>query len=70
MAGDEAEISRVSKAISSWRISSSYEEFLIGISDYYWMQEEFHRSFYVSGEEMDFPIAYILVVHTNARQIA
>ena len=69
MAGDEAEIIHVAEAMSSWRSNNSYEDFLIEISDCYKLQEEFHNSFYVSAEEKDFPIAYILVVYTNPKQI-
>ena len=69
MAGDKAEVAHVTNAMSKWRSHYSYEDFLMKMSDCCQIQEEFHNSFYVSAEEKNFPIAYILVVYTNPRQI-
>ena len=63
------EIERVKKEIESWKSSESEEEWIESLSDCKKVVEDFSNNFYNSPEELDFPLAYILVVYTNPRQM-
>ena len=69
MADDKTEMVHVANALSTWKAEQSTVDFFVEISDCYQVQKEFNNSFYVSAEENNFPIAYILVVYTNPQQI-
>ena len=66
---DRAEIKRVKKEISSWQSSESEEEWVEGLSDCEQVVNDFSNNFYNSPEELEFPIAYILVIYTNPQQM-
>lgn len=63
------EIERVKKEIKSWQSSQSEEEWRQGLLDCDKVVAEFTNNFYNSPEEIDFPLAYILVVYTNPQQM-
>ena len=67
--GDEGELRTVKKRIRTWVNSESDEEFLKTLSNCSHIVEEYSSNFYVSPEEENFPLAYILVVYTNVRQV-
>ena len=67
--GDEGELRTVKKRIRTWVNSESDEEFLKTLSNCSHVVEEYSSNFYVSPEEENFPLAYILTVHTNVRQV-
>ena len=64
MAGDEAELKKVSKIRSAKK--QTLENF--NLSSCRHIREEFYNNFYVSEVERMFPIAFTLVVHKNAQQ--
>ena len=66
---DRQEIERVKKEIKSWKSSESEEEWIESLSDCEKVVQEFSNNFYNSPEEIDFPLAYILVVYTNPQQM-
>ena len=67
--GDEGEIRTVKKRIKTWVNAESDEEFLKTLRNCSHIVEEYSNNFYVSPEEETFPLAYILVVYTNVRQV-
>ena len=67
--GDEREIGTVKKRIQTWVNAESDETFLKTLSNCSHIVEEYSSNFYVSPEEENFPLAYILVVYTNVRQV-
>ena len=68
-ANSETEINRVAKALKTWENIESYEAFFSRMGDCSNVIKEFSNLFYVSPEEQEFPLAYMLVVHTSARQV-
>ena len=68
-ANSETEINRVAKALETWENIESYEAFFSRMSNCSNVIKEFSNLFYVSPEEQEFPLAYMLVVHTSARQV-
>ena len=68
-ANSETEISRVAKALETWENIESYEAFFRRIGNCSNVIKEFSNLFYVSPVEQEFPLAYMLVVHTSARQV-
>ena len=64
------ELRRVKAQVNKWRSQHPWEDFakkFTGNCDI--IREEFSNNFYVSPVEKNFPIAYILVVYTNAGQV-
>ena len=66
---DRAEIKRVKKKISSWQSSESEKEWIESLSNCEKVVSDFSNNFYNSLEELEFPIAYILVIYTNPQQM-
>ena len=67
--GDENEINRVKDALKSWSSYETEQQWVQRMSNCSNVIEEFSNNFYISHEEINFPLAYILIVYTNARQI-
>ncbi len=67
--GSKHEKDRVKKQRHHWKANQSVNEFVRRMSNCVLVHEEFLENFYVSQLEKDFPIAYILVVYTNAEQV-
>ena len=67
--GDEREVWTVKKRIKTWVNTESDGEFLKTLYNCSHIVEEYSNNFYVSPEEENFPLAYILVVHNNVRQV-
>ena len=68
--GEEEEVWRVKQQLSRWNHTEALEQFSS------WMSggcpsvaRQFSDNFYVSQEEVDFPIAFVLLVHTNPLQV-
>ena len=68
-ANSEIEINRVAKALETWENIESYEAFFRRMGNCSNVIKEFSNLFYVSPVEQEFPLAYMLVVHTSARQV-
>ena len=68
-ANSETEINRVAKALETWENIESYEAFFSRMGSCSNVIKEFSNLFYMSPEEQEFPLAYMLVVHTSARQV-
>ena len=67
--GDEKELRTVKKRIQTWVNAESDKEFLKTLRNCSHIVKEYSRNFYISPEEENFPLAYILVVYTNVRQV-
>jgi len=67
--GDERELRTVKKRIQTWVNTESDKEFLKTLHNCSHIVEEYSRNFYISPEEENFPLAYVLVVYTNVRQV-
>ena len=67
--GDEGELRTVTKKIKNWVNAESDKEFLKTLRNCSHIVEEYSSNFYVSPEEENFPLAYILTVYTNVRQV-
>ena len=67
--GDEEEFKIVKKQLQTWVSAESDEEYLESLNNCSYIVNEYCNNFYVSPEEENFPVAYILVVHTNVRQV-
>ena len=67
--GDEEELEIVKKQLQTWVSTESVEESLESLNNCSYIVDEYSNNFYVSPEEENFPVAYILVVHTNVRQV-
>ena len=67
--GSRSEISRVKSTLKSWSNSESEQQWIQRMSNCSNVIEEFSNNFYISQEEIDFPLAYIFIVYTNARQV-
>ena len=67
--GDKDEISRVEKwKNQKWTIPSN-EQFYQKVSSCDWIKAEFNRTYYVSEDEKNFPLAFDLNVHNSPQQI-
>jgi hypothetical protein len=65
MNGDAMELERVNQllnALNTFYINANF-------SNCAEISEEFYNNFYISESEKTFPVAYTLIVHTNAQQI-
>ena len=68
-ANSQTEIDRVAKALETWKNNEPYEMFFDKLGNCSCVIKEFSNLFYVSPMEEEFPLAYMLVVHTSARQV-
>ena len=62
--GNERELKRVKKQLQTWVSAESDEGFLESLNNCSHIVDEYSNNFYVSPEEENFPVAYILVVYT------
>ena len=67
--GDEGELRTVMKRMEPLVNAESDEEFLKTLSNCSHIVQEYSNNFYISPEEENFPLAYILVVYTSVRQV-
>ena len=67
--GDVGEFMKVKEKLQTWKNAESEVHFLKRLDNCSHVVEEYFNNFYVSPEEESFPLAYILLVHTNARQV-
>ena len=67
--GDERELKKVKKQLQTWVSTESDEEFFKNLNNCSYIVDAYSSNFYVSPEERNFPVAYILVVYTNVRQV-
>lgn len=67
--GDVGEFMKVKEKLQTWKNAESEVHFLKELDNCSHVVEEYFNNFYVSPEEESFPLAYILLVHTNARQV-
>ena len=67
--GDQDEINRVNKWKSKiWTVMSN-DQFYQQPSSCDWIRTKFEKSYYVSKEENDFPLAFAINVHNSPQQI-
>ena len=69
IAGSQGEVYNVRQQLKVWKNEESDAQFIQRMSSCANVVEEFSNNFYVSSEEKDFPLAFIFVVYTNARQV-
>ena len=67
--GDVGEFMKVKEKLQTWKNAESEVHFLKRLDNCSHVLEEYFNNFYVSPEEESFPLAYILLVHTNVRQV-
>lgn len=70
--GDEEEIDKVTEAKKSWKSAAynqKFKELYIDSKDCEEIRTEFEGNFYVSDEELSFPLAFSMTVHDEAQQI-
>ena len=67
--GDLKEVQHVRDALKYWESITDASQLLEKLSNCSQVRQEFLNNFYTSRVEETFPIAYILVVHTNPQQI-
>ena len=67
----EVKNSKIQSQVTAWKLEKPWESFALEYKnkDCVSIRHEFENNFYVSEVERDFPIAYILVVYTNAGQV-
>ena len=69
-AGDVEEVRRVKQRLKTWNDSEAQEQFSLWISgDCPSIVRVFSNNFYVSQEELDFPVAFTMLVYTNPVQV-
>ena len=68
-AGDMNETTRVVADLQAWQNSETIEQWRLKLSNCSRVLEDFSNNFYVSQEELDFPIAFTFIVYTNAPQV-
>ena len=68
-AGDEGEFMRVKEKLTTWENAESEEHFLKSLNNCSQIVDKYFNNFYISPEEESFPLAYVLVVYTNVRQV-
>ena len=67
--GDERELKKVKKQLQTWVSTESDEEYLESLNNCSHVVNGYSNNFYVSPEEENFPVAYILVVYNNVSQV-
>ena len=67
--GDERELKRVKKQLQTWVSAESDYIFFKSLNNCSHIVDEYSNNFYVSSEEENYPVAYILVVYTNVQQV-
>ena len=67
--GNERELIAVKKQLQTWVSAESDYIFFKSLNNCSHIVDEYSNNFYVSPEEENFPVAYILVVYTNVRQV-
>jgi hypothetical protein len=67
----EMQTSNLTTQLTAWKYNRLWESFALKFKNMSCdkIREEFENNFYVSQIEKNFPIAYILVVYTNAGQV-
>ena len=65
--GNEAQI--IKAQLKQWRNNETNDQWLKRMQNCSAVVAEFSNNFYVSREELDFPLAFTFVAHTNARQV-
>ena len=66
---NQREIERVKLAMKNWTRSDTFSEWSASMSNCSNVVEEFSNNFYVSPEELKFPLAFSFIVYTNTEQI-
>ena len=67
--GDVVEYEKVKEKLKTWKNVESEAHFLYGLNNCSHVVKEYFNNFYVSPEEEQFPLAYILVVYTDVWQV-
>ena len=67
--GDERELIMVKKQLQTWVSAESDKGFLESLNNCSHIVDGYSNNFYVSSEEENYPVAYILVVYTNVQQV-
>ena len=67
MAGDSSEIQRVTQLLNHTNTTNVFTDNLLNCTQ---ILHEFNDNFYISKQEREFPIAFLLVIHTNAEQVS
>ena len=67
--GDSKEVNRVKRLLKHWRNSISDEQFLKKLHNCTYVQDLLNDNFYTSRVEIEFPIAFLFVIHHNPQQI-
>ena len=67
--GNKQEINRIRTELRTWKNAEYEEQWIQRLSNCSVVIQEFSSNFYVSPEELKFPLAYIFVIYTNARQM-
>ena len=69
-AGDAVEVAKVKRQLTAWNESEAQENFDALMSgDCVDISKQLSHNFYVSKEELDFPIAFTMLVHSDAVQV-
>ena len=68
---DKFEVEQVKSQVELWKEDKPWEDFALRYMEMSCeeIKHEFENNFYVSETEKNFPLAYILVIYTNAGQI-
>ena len=66
---NQTEIARVKLAMKNRRRSDTFSEWSASMSNCSNVVEEFTNNFYISPEELEFPLAFTFVVYTSPEQI-
>ena len=67
--GNEHAITLAGLYIKNWSNAETEEEFARKINNCTYIREEFGNLFYVSEEELEFPLAFTFVIHDRPKQI-
>ena len=67
--GDQQATQLARFSLKGWRDAETEEEFARKINNCSYIREEFGNLFYVSEEELKFPLAFSLVVHDRPKQV-
>ena len=67
--GDSKEMDKVSESMKNWTNSESFDDWQLRMSNCSTVLEEFSNNFYISEEELRFPLAFSFVVYDSPQQI-